>query len=260
MTQSASALVAPIIGYGPQEFKDIIDRNTKRAYSVTLILLLFLAFYNFVRPVIEGWLFPAPNVVKVLLTKVSLDALPPPPSSNEEAPPPPPPTAVPPVEGPAARAGAPVAVPDAMLAPDLKDFANVDEINRASAIGGDGADDGQFSSNIGQDINIKAREEDPDVDEFIAVEKDPQFDYAALQKRVKYPEMARRNGIEGTVTVAALVGKDGKIEKTKIIDSDNEILNKAAEAAVMETVCTPAIQNGNPVKVWLRIPIKFSLR
>ncbi|MBI2793557.1 MAG: TonB family protein [Ignavibacteria bacterium] len=257
MNTTLTALAAPT-GYGPSEFKLIIERNTRRAYSVTLILLLFLAVYSFLRPLIEGWLFPGPKIVKVLVTKVSLDALPPPPSQNEEAPPPPPPTPIPPVTGPAARAGSPVAIPDALLAEDLKDFANTDEIDKASAVGG--GNDLDFASNIGEGVNISAREEDPGIDEFVSVERDPKFDEEALWRRVKYPEMARRNGIEGTVLVGALVGKDGKIEKVKILDSDNEILNSAAEKAVKETVCTPAIQNGNPVKVWLRIPIRFRLK
>lgn len=259
MNTTTAVLAAPA-GYGPSEFKDIINRNTKRAYSVTLILLLFLAFYSFIRPFIEGWLFPAPKVVKVLVTKVSLDVLPPPPSQAEEAPPPPPPTVIPPVSGPAARAGSPVAIPDALLAEDLKDFANIDEIDRASAVGGGDEDFGKFASNIGENINITSREEDPDIDEFVAVEKDPVFDYEELKKRVKYPDLARRNGIEGKVVVGALVGKDGRIEQTKIVSSDNEVLNAAAIAAVKPTICTPAKQNGNPVKVWLRIPINFSLR
>jgi len=148
-----------------------------------------------------------------------------------------------------------------MIAEDAKDFANIDEINRASAIGGDGQDFGGFSDNIGvSDVNISAREEDPDIDEFIAVEKEPDFDYADIQKRVKYPDIARRNGIEGTVVVGALVGKDGRVEKTQIIDSDNELLNKNAVDAVRETVFTPAIQNGNPVRTWVRIPIVYKLR
>jgi TonB family protein len=168
---------------------------------------------------------------------------------------------VPQVSGPAARAGTPVAVPDAQIAEDVKDFANIDEINRSSAIGGDGVDFGGWSDNIGQgNIKIETREQEPDLDEFIAVEKEPGLDYADLQRRVKYPEIARRNGIEGQVLVAALVGKDGRIVKTQVISSDNKLLNDAAVAAVRETVCTPAIQNGNPVQLWMRIPIKFSLR
>jgi len=261
MTTIAATNPAAAIQYGASAFKKIIELNTRKAFYVTMALLLLLALFNFTYPLIESWLFPPPNVVKVKLAKVDLLALPPPPSSAE-APPPPPPTAVPPASGPAARAGTPVAVPDAMIAEDVKDFANIDEINRASAVGGDGVDFGGFSDNIGvnTDINIKTRETDPDIDEFIAVEKEPDFDYADLQRRVKYPDMARRNGIEGTVFVGALVGKDGRVEKTQIISSDNEILNSSAIAAVRETVFTPAIQNGNPVRLWVRIPIAFKLR
>ncbi len=261
MTTIAATNPAAAVQYGAAAFKKIIELNTRKAFYTTMALLLLLALFNFTYPLIESWLFPPPNVVKVKLAKVDLLALPPPPSSAE-APPPPPPTAVPPASGPAARAGTPVAVPDAMIAEDVKDFANIDEINRASAVGGDGVDFGGFSDNIGvnTDINIKTREADPDIDEFVAVEKEPDFDYADLQRRVKYPDMARRNGIEGTVFVGALVGKDGRVEKTQIISSDNEILNNAAIAAVKETVFTPAIQNGNPVRLWVRIPIAFKLR
>ena len=262
MSTIAAKSPAAAVQYGAAAFKDVINLNTRKAFYFTMALLLLLALFNFTYPLLESWLFPPPDVVRVKLAKVSLSALPPPPSDNLEAPPPPPPTAVPPASGPAARAGTPVAVPDAMIAEDVKDFANIDEINRASAIGGDGMDFGGFSDNIGvnTDIQISEREEEPDIDEFIAVEKEPEFDYADLQRRVKYPDMARRNGIEGQVLVGALVGKDGRVEKTQIISTDNEILNSSAIAAVRETVFTPAIQNGNPVRLWVRIPIAFKLR
>ncbi|MBU3742132.1 MAG: energy transducer TonB [Candidatus Kapabacteria bacterium] len=245
--------------YGAAELKEIISRNTVRAFvyvSSTLLLLLLLRFtYDLVQP----WLFPKPEIVRVKLVKASLDALPPPPSDQEAPPPPPPETSLP--AGPAARAGTPVAVPDAMLAPDAKDFANIDEINRASAIGGSGVDDGGFAGNIGEyQLNITEREEVPDVDEFVAVEKEPGFDYDALRRRVRYPDMAMRAGIEGRVQVAALIGKDGRVMDIKITDSDNTILNDAAVKAVKDTPFTPAIQNGNPVVTWVRIPIVFELK
>ena len=72
--------------------------------------------------------------------------------------------------------------------------------------------------------------------------------------------MAKRNGIEGTVLVGALIGKDGRIEKIQVIESENEILNAAAVTAVKETTFTPAKQNGQPVRVWTRVPITFKLR
>jgi len=72
--------------------------------------------------------------------------------------------------------------------------------------------------------------------------------------------MARRNGIEGIVLVGALIGKDGRIEKIQVIESDNEVLNSAAVKAVQETTFTPAKQNGQAVRVWARVPIRFTLR
>jgi len=247
--------------YGAAELKGIINKNTVRAFvyvTSTLLLLLLLRFtYDLVQP----WLFPKPEIVKVKLVRASLDALPPPPSDQQEAPPPPPPeTSLP--AGPAARAGTPVAVPDALLAPDAKDFANIDEINRASAIGGSGLDNGGFADNIGEygNVNITEREEVPDVDDFVAVEKEPGFDYDALRRRVRYPDMAQRAGIEGRVQVAALIGKDGRVMDLKIIDTENSILNDAALKAVKDTPFTPAIQNGNPVVTWVRIPIVFELK
>lgn len=263
MTTVAAHNPIAAVQFGAKEFKRIINLNTRRAFYITIAILLLLALLVFSYRIIVDVFFPPPNVVKVKLAKVSLDMLAPPPSQNEEAPPPPPPTPVPPVSGPAVRAGMPVAVPDAMLAADVKDFADINEINRASAVGGDGTDFGGFASNIGEssaNLNIENREEDPGIDDFVAVEKEVDFDYAALQRRVKYPDIARRNGVEGQVLVGALVGKDGKVEKTQVIESDNELLNQSAVNAVRETIFTPAIQNGTPVRLWVRIPIVFKLR
>ena len=243
--------------YGAVEVKEQIRLHTRRAFEYTMMLLLLIALYTFVGPIISEWIFPSPKVVRVRLAKISLDALPPPQSQTEEAPPPPPPQNVP--SGPAARAGTPVPVPDAELAPDVKDFANVDEINRASAVGGSGEDDGSWASNIGEPIKIE-REAEPNPEDFIAVEDEPKYDDIALQRRVQYPDMARRTGIEGMVLVGALIGKNGSIEKIQVFESDHESLNDAAVRAVRETTFTPAKQNGQPARVWARIPIRFRLR
>lgn len=245
------------IQYGAAELKNVIAENTRRAFMVTMALLLLIALYVFASKLIENWFFPPPNVIKVRLATISLESLPPQ-SQNEDVPPPPPPTAAP--AGPAARAGTPVAVPDAELAPDAKDFANVDEINRASAVGGSGEDNGGFADNIGEGVQIATREPEPDIEDFVSVEKEPSYDEASLARRVKYPEMARRNGIEGIVLVGALIGKDGRIENIKVIESENEILDEAALKAVRETSFTPAQQNGQAVRVWARVPIRFTLR
>jgi len=38
------------------------------------------------------------------------------------------------------------------------------------------------------------------------------------------------------------------------------VLNSAAVKAVQETTFTPAKQNGQAVRVWARVPIRFTLR
>lgn len=252
--------------YGAPELKKFIQKNTLRGFfgaAGTTLLLLLLYFIFFVVAKDESSL-------KAPVVKVKLTTLPPPPPSNAEPPPVPPPTA--PVQvasGPAARAGTPVPVPDAMIAPDLKDFASQDEISRASAEGGEGEDFGGFSDGIGDgpidysNLNVEApREEEPDPDEFVAVEKEPVVDLKDIQSRAVYPEIAKRAGVEGKVTLRVLVGKDGKPKKAEVLQSDNEWFNESAVKAVMhpKTIFTPAIQNGQALAVWVTIPVAFKLR
>jgi periplasmic protein TonB len=137
-------------------------------------------------------------------------------------------------------------------------------LSRASSEGGSGVDLGGFASNIDFDskakVNVEVREKEPGIDEFIDVEKEPSIDLNELQKRIVYPELARRAGIEGKVLIRVLVDKDGRPKKDKIESSDNEQLNEAARKAVMSMVFTPAIQNKRPVTCWVTIPVTFRLR
>lgn len=244
--------------YGARYLLHVINRNSVRGYVIAISALLLLLIGYVVYNYIEAMSRPYYPKVKRLIT---LDdaVLPPPPTDSDV--PPPPPVAPTITSGPAARAGTPVPIPDADLAPDVKDFANVDQINRASTVGGDGIDYGTLPiGDLGAGVNITQRDVEPDMDEFIALEKEPAFDYEGLQKRVKYPDIARRNGIEGTVTVGVLIGTDGKIKKTQIISSDHQLFNDAAVKAVMETTFTAGIQNNSPTSAWVRIPIRFRLR
>lgn len=76
----------------------------------------------------------------------------------------------------------------------------------------------------------------------------------------KYPESARRAGIEGDVIIKVLVDVDGSILDARIfLSSGFEELDNAALAASMKAKFEPAKQFGTPVKVWVSIPIKFKL-
>ena len=134
------------------------------------------------------------------------------------------------------------------------------------------------SSQIGdqQQINIDdlptdaglsvQKEEEPSPDEFIVTDQDYNEVVSRvlpdLQRRVEYPEMARRAGVEGRVSIKVLIGKDGRPKQGRTIveETASELLNPAAVKAIMAQVFPPATQNGQPVEVWVVIPIVFRLR
>jgi protein TonB len=246
---STTALFSRMSKYGAAEIKEYIPKATTRGFAIamTSAFLLLGGYAAFVA---------SSNALKTrgpAVNKMKLSNLPPPPQTVENVPPPP--TTAP---GPASRAGTPVPVPDALIAPDVKDFANVDEISRASTSGGDGEDQGYMG--LASEVNVEVREEEPNAYEFMAVDKEPYIDIAELQKRVVYPDIARRAGIEGTVNIRVLVDKKGKPKKYIIESTDSDLLNKAAIDAVMNSTFTPAIQGTTPLDCWVSIPMNFRMR
>ncbi|NIR49056.1 energy transducer TonB [candidate division KSB1 bacterium] len=85
--------------------------------------------------------------------------------------------------------------------------------------------------------------------------------YGAILEHLKYPEMARKIGLEGKVVVGVLVDEKGNSVRTQILrDSGVNVgFEAAAEAAVMQVKWKPAKQRERPVKVWVSIPVRFSL-
>lgn len=96
----------------------------------------------------------------------------------------------------------------------------------------------------------------PAYGEYVYVEESP----GALTKVApEYPDAAREANIEGTVVVQALIGRDGLVKETKVVNSVPE-LDASAVAAVEQWTFTPAKNKGEPVAVWVAIPVQFTLR
>lgn len=246
-------------GYGAQELKDFIRRYTWRGFFITVALTLLLIFLYVGLQISKESAKAAPKLAPIV--KLSITDLPPPDAA--EAAPPPPQEII--STGPAARAGTPIGVPDAQITADMKEFATIDVMSRASSVGGDGVDLGGFSANIDlgdkREVKIESKVEEPAPDEFVAVEKEPGVDLGKLQKSIVYPDLARRAGVEGRVIVRVLVGPDGKARRSFIESSDHELLNQAALDAIKNYgLFTPAIQNGQAIICWVSIPITFRLR
>jgi TonB family protein len=95
----------------------------------------------------------------------------------------------------------------------------------------------------------------PAPDEFIQVDEEP---VRISMDPPVYPEVARSAEVEGTVLVRALVGKDGRVKDTIILQGQ-PMLNDAAVASARSAVFRPALQRHRPVEVWVVMPITFRL-
>ncbi len=78
---------------------------------------------------------------------------------------------------------------------------------------------------------------------------------------VKYPEEAKKNGIQGKVFVSFVVDEKGKIKDTKIARGVDPLLDKEALRVVGELskTWTPGKEKGKTVKVAYTLPINFAL-
>lgn len=82
-----------------------------------------------------------------------------------------------------------------------------------------------------------------------------------INRYLKYPEIARRAGIEAVVIVGVLVGENGNSLKTQILKPSGTTLGfeQAAQDAVMKLKWKPAKQRDRAIKVWVSFPIRFQL-
>lgn len=73
-----------------------------------------------------------------------------------------------------------------------------------------------------------------------------------------YPEAALRAGIQGLVTVQALVDSAGRVRETRVVRSI-PALDSAAVESVRRWRFKPATANGRPTAVWVAVPVQFTL-
>lgn len=101
---------------------------------------------------------------------------------------------------------------------------------------------------------------DSQSDPFVSVEDSPDCGgVQALHGEVRYPEYARKVGIEGRVRVRFVVTKEGNVVQPEILQGAHELLNDEALRAVDQLKCTPGRQRGKPVAVRMTLPVIFQL-
>ncbi|HMT69476.1 MAG TPA: TonB family protein [Saprospiraceae bacterium] len=85
-----------------------------------------------------------------------------------------------------------------------------------------------------------------------------------IYQNLKYPQLARENGVEGTVVLHFVIAKDGYIDDIKIVRDIGAGCGDAAASAVdsmndMNERWIPGTQRGRKVRVLYTLPVKFKL-
>jgi protein TonB len=75
-----------------------------------------------------------------------------------------------------------------------------------------------------------------------------------------YPQVPRRAGLGGRVTVRAVIAEDGNVESVEVVASTNRLFDDAAVDAVRKWRYRPALMNGKPVRVYLSVVVDFVVR
>jgi protein TonB len=82
-----------------------------------------------------------------------------------------------------------------------------------------------------------------------------------LYSNIKYPQMARESGIQGSVYVNFIVEKDGSVSNVNVLRGIGGGCDEEAIKVVKNMPkWNPGRQNGVPVRVSFNLPIKFTLQ
>lgn len=86
-----------------------------------------------------------------------------------------------------------------------------------------------------------------------------QGDIAACGKPT-WPKEAQRNGYQGTVLLAFLIGVDGSVRESRIDQSSGyDMLDLAAQEAIARCKFKPATQDGQLAETWVKLHYRWSL-
>ncbi|MFV1981520.1 MAG: energy transducer TonB [Rhodothermia bacterium] len=97
---------------------------------------------------------------------------------------------------------------------------------------------------------------------FVVVEQMPELigGIAGLQKRVTYPEIAKKAGVEGTVFLQFIVDEKGNVVDPVVMRGIGAGCDEAALKAIRTAKFKPGRQRGKPVKVKFSLPVRFRLK
>jgi protein TonB len=253
--------------YGAYQLRKLYDRYMTRGGLLTIFLSVFLALLPTIVRIVRAAL---PKTEETL--NVSVELAEPPPLDPNQPPPPPPPPVEPPPAKPTIAFVAPVVKKDEEVIeevppPTVEEMKDIDVSTKTQ----EGADNG-----VAEGIGDEPTEEAPPpvVEEkvekpqeiFKVVEQMPAFEggnaalFKYLGENLKYPVMARENGVEGTVVVQFVVNEDGSIVTPAVVRDIGAGCGEEALRVVKGMPrWQPGKQRGKAVRVQFNLPIRFKL-
>ena len=251
--------------YGAYVLRKLIYKHTLRGFAIALsgfvILLLLLRFNIF------SFADKKEKAVNIEMTDVKLEETPPP----IDAPPPPPPPPPPPVR-PTIKFVEMIAKKDEEV-PEEKQITKVEDIKDTKI----------SEKTLEGNKDAKALVEDKGGDGPVAAPpppppKEPEiFDRAEvmpgypggvpelmkfLQKNIRYPSLARENGLEGKVIVKFYIDTDGTVKDPVVLKDGvgGGCGDEAIRVVKAMPKWTPGSQRGKAVKVYYTLPVTFKLQ
>ncbi len=106
---------------------------------------------------------------------------------------------------------------------------------------------------------------DPETEEnqiFVVVEQMPELigGLDSIRRKVRYPAVARKAGLEGRVIVQFIVDKEGRVQDATVVRGIGGGCDEEALRVVSEARFRPGKQRGKHVKVKMSVPVTFRLQ
>lgn len=107
-----------------------------------------------------------------------------------------------------------------------------------------------------------AEEEDEEPEIFVIVENMPELigGLGSIQQKIRYPDIAKKAGVEGRVFVQFVVDEEGNVLEPEVTRGIGAGCDEEALRAVRQAKFKPGKQRGKPVRVKMSLPITFRLK
>ncbi len=108
---------------------------------------------------------------------------------------------------------------------------------------------------------VEEEEEETEPEIFVIVEEMPELigGLSSIQSKIRYPEIAKKAGVEGRVIVQFVVDENGGVQDPVVVRGIGAGCDEEAVRAVRQAQFTPGKQRGKAVKVKMSLPITFRL-